>query len=143
MLWCTLVFLSLNTNHFVDTNFRYLKILQKKSLNCVLTYLYLRFNPIICGVEISYLSAGGGPQDPPYVFSEGAPQYQLFLHSRKWVYKYPESKNEPPIIKTLDLRVKNIFPLRVGNNDFRQKSLENTKNFVSSDFKIAVNNYRG
>ena len=52
-------------------------------------------------------------------------------------------KNEPPIIKPLDLRVKDNIPLRVGNHDFRRKSLENTKNFVSSDFKIAVNNYRG
>ena len=52
-------------------------------------------------------------------------------------------KNEPPIIKTLDLRVKNSFPQRVGNRDFRRKSRENTKNFVSSDFKIAAKNYRG
>ena len=29
-------------------------------------------NPIICGVKICYLSAGGGaPQGPPFVFNEG------------------------------------------------------------------------
>ena len=52
-------------------------------------------------------------------------------------------KNEPPIIKTLDLRVKNSFPPRVGNPDFRRKSRENTKDFVTSDFKMAAKNYRG
>ena len=38
-------------------------------------------------------------------------------------------KNEPPNIKTLDLRVQNSFDLRVGNRDFRQKLREKTKEF--------------
>ena len=45
-----------------------------------------------------------------------------------------------PSIKNLDLRVKNIFDLRVRNNDFCQKSHKNTKEFLSSDFKIAAKN---
>ena len=52
-------------------------------------------------------------------------------------------KNEPPILKTVELRVKNSFHLRVGNLDFRQKSRENTNDFLTSDFKMAATNYRG
>ena len=52
-------------------------------------------------------------------------------------------KNEPPNIKTLGLRVQNSFDLRVRNRDFRRKSRENTKEFLSGNFKIAVKNYRG
>ena len=46
-------------------------------------------------------------------------------------------------IKTLDFRVKNSFDLRVGNRDFRRKLRENTKEFLSSDFKMTAKNYRG
>ena len=42
-------------------------------------------------------------------------------------------KNEPPGIKTLNFRVKNSFDRRVGN----------TKEFVTSDFKMAAKNYCG
>ena len=52
-------------------------------------------------------------------------------------------KNEPPSIKTLNLRVKNSFDIRVENLDFRRKSGRNTKELVKSDFKIAAKNYRG
>ena len=51
--------------------------------------------------------------------------------------------NEPPILKTLDLRVKYSFHLRVGNLDLRQKSRENTKDFFTRDLKMAAKNYRG
>ena len=45
----------------------------------------------------------------------------------------------PHNIKTLDLRVQNCFDLRDGNRDFCPKTLENTKEFLSSDFKMAAN----
>ena len=51
--------------------------------------------------------------------------------------------NEPRSIKTLDFRDKNSFDLRVGNRDFRQKSHENTKEFLSSNFKMSAKNYWG
>ena len=47
-------------------------------------------------------------------------------------------KNEPPILKTLDLRVKYSFHLRVGNRDFRQKSRRNTKDFFVFNFKLGT-----
>ena len=40
---------------------------------------FIGFNPIICGVEICYISAGGSPQGPPYVFNEAVPWIQLFF----------------------------------------------------------------
>ena len=46
---------------------------------------------------------------------------------------------EPTRIRTLDFRVKINFNMR----DFRRKSCENTKEFLTSDFKIADKNYSG
>ena len=68
---------------------------------------------------------------PPYLFSEGAP-YTVGDGS----ISTQNPKNEPPIIKTLDFRVKKSFHLSVRNLDFCRKSLENTKDFLTSDFKM-------
>ena len=48
-----------------------------------------------------------------------------------------------PRTPKMNLRVKKSFDLRVRNRDFCHKSGGNTKEFVTSDFKIAAKNYRG
>ena len=50
--------------------------------------------------------------------------------------------NQPPNIKTLDLRVQNSFDLRVGNRDFRRTSRGNTKDFFIFNIKLGAKNYR-
>ena len=72
------------------------------------------FNPIICGVKICYLSAGG-PSGPPLCFQcRGALRTFLFYTVGDGYINNLNLKNIPPIIKILYMRVKNSFHLRVG-----------------------------
>ena len=90
------------------------------------------------------LSPMGGewisPPPPPLNLSEGS-EASSFLHTAGGGYiMNQDPKFQPPSSKTLVLRAKWKKNYLVGNHDFSRKLCENTKEILSSDFKMAGNN---
>ena len=87
----------------------------------------------------SMVHRGGWIPDPSFKLVRG----QLFFACGRCLYKEPGSKFYHPSSKILDLRTKWEKNLSVGIQIFHQKSCENTKEILSSDFKMDGKHYPG
>ena len=83
---------------------------------------------LICGV--------GALRAPPMFSMKRTPETIFFFYTvGDGCLNTQNPKNEPPIMKTLDLRVNKSFHLKVGNH-------ENKKYFLTSNFQMDAINYR-